>query len=118
MEICKNVSLFLRAYKEASGQSNMECAQALEISCTALKNYASGRGTPCATTLEHLAQKLGVDPGFLVSGAFTDEQLILIKHLLESINFLAKVPTENHLAFAEQFLKLVLLLIPDDRDDT
>jgi len=107
------MALVLQAYKKMSGKSYMECARALEISCTALKEYAVGRGNPSAATLEHLAHKLGVDPVFLVSGAFTDEQLVMAKRLLESIGLLASVPAKNRNAFAEQFVSLILLLSPN-----
>lgn len=60
METSKNIGDAILAYKELSGKSYSECAESLELARSTLKECAAGRGNPNMSTLEHLANKMGV----------------------------------------------------------
>lgn len=104
----------MRAFKEESGKSLSELSAELEISRSALQDYLSGTGNPNVATISHLAQKLGVDEAFLVSGSFPDGQFEILMKLLDSFKLLFELPKERRMRFAELLLEMVKLLSGDD----
>lgn len=113
METNKNIASVICAYKELSGKSNSECARALELSCSAFKDYAAGRGNPSIATLEHLSLKLGIDLSYLICGCFSADQTVVMKKLLDVTGILIKLPPENREIFAEELIRLVKLTCGD-----
>ena len=118
MEICKNMAAILLAYKKHTGKSYVECASTLELSPTTLRLYATGQGNPSAATIEHLAEKLGVDTSVLISGACSSSQLLVARKLLGLIESLGNVPQENRTEFAELFVRMIHLMSCGDRDES
>lgn len=117
MEIQKNIATVIRTLKDMRGISIAEFSEELEISRSALQKYLSGRGNPNATTIEHLAQKLGVDVSVLVSNAMTDKQINFLLKLLDGFKQLYKLTPSQRRRFAELLLEMVLLLDSGDSDE-
>lgn len=117
MEIRKNMAIVMRALKKESGKSMEEFAKELDISRSALQEYLSGDGNPSADTIDHLAQRLGVDSSFLVSGIFEQDQLNVLLKLLDTLKLLAELSPEKRLRFAELLYKMVMLWNKDGNHD-
>ena len=118
MEIRGNIAKALRAYKDLSGKTYAECAKELAISPTDIKDYISGRGNPSISTIEHIAEKLGIDVSFLVSGTFSQSQTEVLYSVLNVIGLLEKVPASNRVRVAELLLEIIDLLSEADDYDT
>lgn len=114
MEIKQNVSKVMRALKKESRKSMTEFSDELQISRSALQDYLSGKGNPSVNTLEHLAQRLGVNTSFLVSGAFSEDQLGILFELLGTFEMLSKLTPEGRLRFARLLLEMVTLWNGED----
>ena len=110
MEIQNNLACAIRTYKELTGKSFPECAAEFDISLTALKKYAAGRGNPSVETMERIVSKMGIDSFFLITEAYTKNQLIILKKLLGVIGFLEIISPEKRIQFAELIHKMVILL--------
>ncbi|MCD8088740.1 MAG: helix-turn-helix domain-containing protein [Oscillospiraceae bacterium] len=117
MDIQKNIATVIRTLKESRGISIAEFSEELEISRSALQNYLSGSGNPNATTIEHLARKLGVDVSILVSGALSDKQFDVLLKVLDDLKLLYKLSPNQRRRFAELLLEMVLLWDSGDSDE-
>ena len=104
MKMSKNMASVIRAYKKLNRQSIAECAAALDVSPTSLKDYIVGRGNPNAATIERMADKMGIDIAFFVSGAFSENQLLILKRLLDVLIPLETLSPEKRNEFVEQLL--------------
>lgn len=109
MEIQKNMAAVMRALKRESGKSTVDFAEELEISKSTLQDYLSGRGNPCVETIEHLAKKLHVDVSFLISGAFSEDQLEVLLKLLDTLCLLSELPRPKRRQFARLLQEMVAL---------
>ena len=87
MEIQKNMALVLSALRQENGKSLDEFSQELEISRSTLQEYLSGKGNPSLSTVEHLAEKLGLDASILMSGGFSADQFQVLLKLLECAHY-------------------------------
>ena len=109
MEIQRNMAQVIRTLKEASGKSLAEFSEELEVSRSALQEYLSGNGNPGIVTIEHLANKLGVDTSFLLSGAFSQDQIGILLRLLDMLKLLSGLSCEQRTHFAQLLLEMVLI---------
>ena len=116
MIIQQNMANVIRAVKEVNAKSLSEMSAELEISRSTLQDYLSGKGNPSAETIEHLAEKLGVDVSFLVSGVFSECQLRIVLRLLDTFGLLFKLSPERRVRFAQLLLEMVQLWNGGDRD--
>lgn len=114
MEIRENISTVMRALMKESGKSLTEFSDELEISRSALQEYLSCKGNPNVATIEHMAKKLGVDTSFLVSGAFSGEQIDVLLTLLNSLKLLSKLDSNKRRQFAQLLLDMIALWNEDD----
>lgn len=109
MELQQNMASVMRTLKEKSGKSMTEFSKELEISRSALQEYLSGNGNPNMTTVEHLANKLGVTPSLLVSGCFANEQLEVLMKLLDVLGIISELDYDKRIKFSQLLLDMVLL---------
>lgn len=116
MEIQNNLAHAIRTYKELTGKSFAECAAEFDISLTSLKEYAAGRGNPSLETVERIVSIMGIDNYFLITEAYTRNQLVILKNLLGLIGFLEKIPPEKRMQFAELIHEMVTLLNGGDNN--
>lgn len=71
MSLRENLSRFLRSYMEKDQISAAKLQAMLDISRNSLYGYLNGTGTPTATTIEYIAEKLGVTPAAVIMGCTT-----------------------------------------------
>lgn len=116
MQIQQNMATVIRVMKEARGESLAEFSAELEISRSSLQEYLSGQGNPNLSTVEHLADKLGVDPLFLLTGALPGNELNALVRLLNQLSFLSERDADSRIQFAQKLLELVHLWNEGDAD--
>ena len=109
MSIQDNMADMLRAKRKLSGQSIEEWAEELGIAQSTLQEYMKGNGNPTVKMVEHLADKLGIDPIALMSGNMEPEQRQTVLLLLDTIQAVSVLPKSKRLRFAELFLELTQL---------
>ena len=117
MEISKIMASVIRAYKEESGKTLSEFSDELEISRSTLQEYLSGHGNPNLNTLEHLAEKLGTDVTFLITGSFHDGQLRVLLKLMDIFHLLSGLSLCRRRKFAELMLELISLWEEGEKDE-
>ena len=66
MSMCENLARKLRKIKEERGLSVVEFSEELEISRSALQSILTCKGNPRTDTIEHIAQKLNINPVLLL----------------------------------------------------
>lgn len=109
MGMQENMADILRAKRKLSGQSIDVWAEELGIAPSSLQDYLKGEGNPTVKMVEHLAEKLGVDPLALVSGNVEPEQYQTALLLLETIRAVSVLPLPDRIRFAELFLDMMQL---------
>ena len=108
MGLQENIAVTMRAVMERQGKSLADFSEELGISRNALYDYLRGRGNPSVSTLEHIAQRLEMDPAALL-GLFVLDQREITLLLLDTIQGVAELPEERRVRFAELFLEMVRL---------
>ncbi len=114
MGMQKNIADVLCAKRRLSGKSIETWAAELGISPSTLQDYLKGIGNPTIHMVEHLAEKLGVEPLALLSGDMEPEKYQIALLLLDSIKAISDLPQPKRLRFAELFLDLVQLWEVED----
>ena len=99
----------MRVLKEDRNKSLDEFSAELEISRSALQEYLSGNGNPRVATINHIADKLGIDARFLVSGMFTDKQIKVFLQMLDVLKLTSGLSPVKRQRCAELLLELILL---------
>ncbi len=109
MGIQENMASMLRAKRQLDGQSIENWSEELGISHSTLQEYLKGAGNPTVKMIEHLAEKLAVDPVALVAGDMDPEQYKLVLLMLDTVKAVSVLSQPKRLRFAELFLELVRL---------
>lgn len=104
-----NLAKTMRTLKELRCESTAEFAKELEISRSTLQDYLNGTGNPTLRTLEHMADKLGIDPQLLLSGGFPTERADVAPLILQTICEGMSLPKEKRQRVAELFVQIVSL---------
>lgn len=107
MQIQQNMAAVIRVVKDARGESLAEFSAELEISRSSLQDYLSGHGNPNISTVEHLADKLGVDPIFLLTGILPGDEMDSLLRMINQLGYLSRLGTDNRILFVEKLLELV-----------
>lgn len=100
----------IRFMMEVRRQSLTEISEKAEISRSMMQEYVKARGNPSLATIEHLAEKLDVDPTALLTGMLGMEQTECALPLLGVIQQVAELDQEQRIRFAELFLEMVQIL--------
>lgn len=114
--IQENIAAVIKAIKETRHQSLAEFSDDLEISRSALQEYMAGTGNPRITTVEHLAEKLGIDPIVLVSATFNPTQLKILLLLLDTTQAVSDLSEPKRQRFAQLLLEILSLWEADNHD--
>lgn len=109
MGIQENLADMLRAIKKLSGQSIEDWSVELGISPSTLQDYLKGAGNPTVKMVEHLADRLDIDPIALIAGQIEKEQCQIVLLLLDTIKAVSDLDQPRRLRFAELVLELVQL---------
>ena len=99
----------LRILKAERGKSMAEFSKELEVSRSTLQEYLSGNGNPNISTVEHMAEKLGVNASLLLFGDFSEDQLSILLKLLDILSFLSDLTPDKRSRFAELLLEMISL---------
>ena len=95
MGIQENMSKSIRSLKEVQHKSLVELSEELEISRSTLQKYLDGHGNPSLKMVEHLAEKLHVDPIFLLTEMFEPSQQEVVLLLMDTIRNLPSYRSQN-----------------------
>lgn len=109
MGIQQNMGEVIGLLKKERGKSLAEFATELEISRSTLQEYIKGEGNPNLEMVEHLSQKLGIDPIALLTGVFEPTQQKIILLLLDTVRQVTPLPEAKRLRFAELFQEMLQL---------
>lgn len=114
MGLQQNVADMMCALKKNSGKSMVAFSEELGIAPSTLQDYLKANGNPTIKMIEHMAEKMGIDPIALIMGRVDPEQHQITLLLLDTIQAVANLPQPKRLKFAELFLELVQLWEGDD----
>lgn len=109
MGLQENMAAFIREIMRRNGKTLTEFSEELGISRNSLYAYCTGGGNPTMTTLEHMAERLNVNPASLILGVFDLEQGRIANLLLDTVQSVSELPEEKRLRFAELFLEIIRL---------
>jgi len=109
MGMQENIASMLQAKRQLSRQSIDEWSEELGIAHSTLQDYLKGAGNPTVKMIEHLAEKLDIDPIDLVSGKMKPEQYKIVCLMLDTVKAVSVLPQSKRMRFAELFLELVQL---------
>ena len=109
MEIQRNMSIILNMFRSFRKQSIAEFAEDLQISRSHLQELLARKASPRIDTIDHIAEKLGVEPYVLLSASFVDAQIEVIEHLLGMIKALNDIPDDKRKEFAKLMCQIVEL---------
>lgn len=110
ISIQENLAASIRFMMEVRRQSLTEISEKAEISRSMMQEYVKARGNPSLATIEHLAEKLDVDPTALLTGMLGMEQTECTLPLLGVIQQVAELEQEQRIRFTELFLEMVQIL--------
>ena len=116
MDLNKNFATILNIIKSERQKSITEFSEELEISRSALQEYLSGAGNPNLTTIEHIAQKLGISPCFLLLGDFSEEQLSAFLKILDFLSLVSDLAPEKRKRFAKLLFEMISLWDGDNEN--
>lgn len=109
MGLNENIAATIRTVMKRQNKSLAAFSDEIGISKTALHDYVRGRGNPSVSTLEHIAENLGVSPAALMTGQLNMDQRGIALLLLDTVQSIAELPEEKRIRFAELFLEMVNL---------
>jgi len=104
----ENIAVNMRAIMERQQKSLTEFSEELGISRNALYGYIRCKGNPSIATVEHIAEKLEVDPAALM-GLFALDRQEAAFWLLDTIKEVAALTEEKRRRFTELFAEMVAL---------
>lgn len=114
MDMQRNMADMLRAKRALSGQSIGEWADELGIAPSTLQDYLKGSGNPTLRMVDHLAEKLGIDPLSLIAGEIEPELYKPVLLMVGTIQAVSRLPQPKRIRFAELFMEQMRLLEGDD----
>lgn len=106
MGLQENMSETMRQLKQEHNLSTEEFSSKLDVSKASL---LCGRGNPSLGTVDHMAERLGIDPIILVSGKSANLSLSSVRQLLDTIATVVALPQERKEKFAELFFQILSL---------
>lgn len=109
MNLQQNVADTMRMLKEQHHMSMAEFSEELEISRSTLQDYLNGTGNPSVVMLEHIAEKMNVDPILLITGSIEPSNKDLVLLMFRTTQAVISLPERKRRYFAELFLEIVSL---------
>lgn len=109
MPLSKNFANNLAMFYEKSNETLFEFAERLTISRSYLQAILSSKANPTLATVELVAEKLDVDPIFLLSCSREDTEKFLV--LEQLVKLFLNLPSDRKEEFTSTFYRLFLLLM-------
>ena len=110
MTLQKNLSNIMNAIRRNRDQSLTTFAKELDISRSSLQEILNGTGNPRMDTIEHIANRLNMDPLALLSCSYSEEQLEIAMPLLKITDTLSGLPEEKRHEFIVLFQGLLQIV--------
>lgn len=110
MDIQRNISNFIQAYKRQKDLTTMELADELGISHSSLSDYLGGHRNLRTDTISQIAKALHISPSVLVSGGpvgAQDYELALT--LLDTLEAFQALPEARRREGVDLFVQLIKL---------
>ena len=108
MRIQQNMADIMNIIKQRKALSIAEFSAELGISCSTLQEYLNAQGNPTIQMIEHIAQKLNLDPIAFMAGMFEPDQIKILLLLLESIQESSRLPQPLKHQIAELFYQMIM----------
>lgn len=110
MGMIENMAHTMRLYMEQRNKSTAAFSDELEIARSTLRQYIEGTGNPSLSTVEHIAQKLDVDPIVLICGDREPQETSTAVRVLQASIAIAELSAEDRQCLFESFKKVVSFL--------
>lgn len=110
MALKKKIAFVLNAIRISRGLSITAFAQELEIGRSTLEELLNGTANPTLDTLQHIADKLQIDPLALFSISGTKAQALLFQILVQMIDNTIPLSKEHQEEFAMHVQGILALL--------
>lgn len=110
----QNLARNLRLVYQARRTTLVEFSRELGIGHSTLRNILHGQGNSTLSTVEQIAQSLGVAPQVLLTGQHTEDRLLSALLLLEAVDCLKTLDPERRKQ-ASILLSQLLELLPPSR---
>lgn len=110
MTLQKKLSNTMNALRISRRQSITEFSEELGVSRSCMQDLLKGNGNPRMDTVEHIANRLHMNPAALFSCSFTEEQLETALLLLQTVKVFSKLPEEERKRSAALFHELILIV--------
>ena len=107
MDLQSTMAAVMRTVKDRKHLSLTAFSEELGISRSTLQKYLSGTGNPSLVTLGYLANRMRVEPSFLISGAFSENQLDTLLKFLDMFQLLTMLNDSQRHQFAELLLYMI-----------
>ena len=114
MLLCHNLSVSVKATRKAIVLNNEEMARCSGISRTTLTGILRGEGNTRLSTVERIAEKLGLDPVRLLCFAHNDEERVFLEQTLEMVDKTGALSPDKRERFMELFRALVQCTTDED----
>ena len=106
MLLWHNLEIIVKAKQREPGLSNVEMACRTGISRATLTGILRGEGNPRLSTVERIAEKLGLEPVRLLCFAHNNEERVFLEQTLEMVDKTGALSPEKRERFVEFFRKL------------
>ena len=110
----QNLTRNLRLVYQARRTTRVEFSRELGIGHSTLRNILHGQGNSTLSTVEQIAQSLGVAPQVLLTGQHTEDRLLSALLLLEAVDCLKPLDPGQQKQ-ASILLSQLLELLPPSR---
>ena len=100
----------MNALRISRRQSIAEFSEELGVSRSFMQDLLNGNGNPRMDTIEHLADRLQMNPAALFSSSFSEGQFETALLLLQTLEVFSKLPEEERKHSAALFHELILIL--------
>ena len=108
----QNLTRNLRLVYQARRTTLVEFSRELGIGHSTLRNILHGQGNSTLSTVEQIAQSLGVAPQVLLTGQHTEDRLLSALLLLEAVDCLKPLDPGQQKQASIQLSQLLELLPP------
>ena len=114
MRLCHNLENIVTAKQRELGLSNVEMARRTGISRATLTGILRGEGNLRLSTVERIAEKLGLEPVRLLCFAHNDEERVFLEQTLEMVDKAGDLSPDKRERFMELFRALVQCTTDED----
>ena len=109
MGIQQNMADTIRMIMAINNKSVDDLAAELQIARSTLQGYLKAEGNPTAAMIEHMAERLNIDPAVLLTGLLDMDRRDIVILLFNIIQEIAMLPKKKQLLFLLLLLQIILV---------